>query len=254
MQPQRAYEPATLTGLKMLAVLVYGGAALAIFGGFFLLPWAGRGIELSGQELSQLLQKEAAEVANLTDALSLSELTDIPRRILERYWSAFAVYFVLVLGVGYALAAMSSLIGAMMRRAVRPLGPLGRFFALINMLIMFVLNVAIPYFILSTYHDRFLDLLGDTQIGFLVVFIGAMAGGVMGIVEIAARFFIQEPEPYYPPPAYYPPPGAQPPMYPPQQYPPQGGQQPPIHPSQYPGNYSPRQPGYPPANPDKPKR
>lgn len=248
---QRYYEPPTLTGLKLFAVFAYGFAVLAIFGGFFLLPWAGRGLDFSGQELSRLLQEQAADLANVS--LSLDDLTTIPRRILEDYWSAFAVYFVLALGVGYGLAAFSSLIGAMMRRAVRPLGPVGRFFALINMLMILALNIGIPYFILSNYHNRFLDSTpGGAEIGFWVVFAGAMAGGLMGVVEVAARFFIQEPEPYYPPapppPGYYPPQGG---GYPPQQpppgnYPPQGGyppQQPP------PGNYPPQQGGYPPQQP-----
>ena len=241
----RYYEPPTLTGVKLLGALVYACAAAAILGGFFLVSWGNN----TGQELSRTLQDTAASLSTVD--LSLSELSNIPGEILEEYWSAFAVYFVLILGIGYGFQAISSLIGAMMRRAVRPLGAIGRFFAIISLLITLGLNVIVPFVILSTYHQNFLEGISGDKLGFWLVFAGAMAGGIMGLVEIVARFFVQEHEPYYPPQqgGQYPP-GQYPPQqggqYPPGQYPPQqGGQYPPgQYPPQQSGQYPPGQ--YPP--------
>jgi len=185
------------TGIRLLIFIGYLGAAAAILIGFFALEWVpGRGATAIGADYTARIAEQfrdilssatgETEILAIVDVV-LSDSNELIDSIITDYWSAAAMYYVVFLGVQYAISAFFAFLVLLMGRRVYPVSCLGRFLMIFSLPFRLVFNLALPVGIMLVYESQFLIVVGD---GYYVTLGGVVAGGVTTVLMELIRLGI----------------------------------------------------------------
>lgn len=263
------YEDATANrGIRFLIFLAYSAAALLILVGFFVMTWDPFEIIDTGSQLTRTLMDEMIDQIEVISesAFAIGDIfnsDEVIREIVEQYWPVLAIWFVIVIGIGYLFSAFWSFIFMVIGRPLMPVRGMGCLFVVLGMVATVFINLALPLAILVGYDGTFFDGT-DPGTGFWLTGAGVVLGGLTPLVVDFVRFFVRPPSMMTPVQYQQMSPGMPQQGYQPQQgypaqpgYPPQGQYRPGVNPQQgYPPQHNPQyggQPGqYPPQNPLRP--
>jgi hypothetical protein len=188
------------TGIRVLIFLGYLAAAGAILYGFFGMEWApGRGslsigadyTERIAQEFRGILSGATGETELIAIAQAVIEEGDtLIREIVDDYWPAAAMYFVVLLGVQYAVNAFLALAIALAERQVYPVGCFGQMLMVLTIPFRVIFGLIVPIAIMINFETQFLA--PNSGDGFYVTLIGVVVGGVTSLMMELIRLFIPQ--------------------------------------------------------------
>ncbi|MFW5771931.1 MAG: hypothetical protein ACOCZH_01315 [Phototrophicaceae bacterium] len=187
--------PQSHRGARVLLMLAFAIAAGAILVGFFNTEWVGirTGLNYTENLFEQFTNEFELQTDEEVSLDALSDLDQTARDLVSEYWPVAGLLYIVLVGVGYGLSALTSLIQAIFNIPFTPYGPIGRFFAIVGVLFTVGLNVVLPLYILQVFEERFLPDPALVSEGFELVYVGVIIGGVASVLQGLGRMFIRVP-------------------------------------------------------------
>src|SRR5690606_14956490 len=89
------------------------------------------------------------------DLLTITD--EAVRPLVNRYWSTVAIYYIVIIAAYYGIRSIGAFVFFLAGAALRPHGSISGMFAVIGLVVSFVVSVALPIFIMATFYREFLE-------------------------------------------------------------------------------------------------
>lgn len=182
--------------VRFLIFIGYACGAVGILLGFFQLDWrlgheVSKGYEFISLATEQIELSLTMIGRELSPAI-LQTLDDEVLDILFNNWSTLAIYGLLILAFTHSLSAIGAFVVLLTGRPLYPHSSLGAIFAIFSIIILVVLQVALPLWIMREFYNQFLagQTLGN---GFYATIGGVIVGGLTSPLVEFVRLFIPHP-------------------------------------------------------------